>query len=48
MLHLLSCAINPTIRLGYALRHWETIARTLAERPRQRRSQLETLSSVIF
>lgn len=43
MLHLLSTAINPTIPLAQALRHWPRIARRLAEPPRRRSKQMETL-----
>ena len=45
MLHLLSTAINPAIRLAHALRHWPRIARRLAEAPRQRSMQMKTLRS---
>lgn len=45
MLHLLSSAINPAIRLDHALRHWHRIARALAERPRRRKYQTEILCS---
>lgn len=43
MLHLFSCAVNPPLRLPEALRRWEHIAHALAERPRKRRPQMETL-----
>jgi hypothetical protein len=43
MLHLLSTAINPTISLADALRHWRRIARRLAEAPRKRSKQLDIL-----
>ena len=43
MLHLLSAAINPTIPLQHALHRWDRIARRLAEPPRRRQLQRETL-----
>jgi hypothetical protein len=43
MLHLLSRAINPKLRLGEALQQWASIARRLAERPRKRRRQMQVL-----
>lgn len=46
MLHLLSAAINSTIPLDHALRNWPRIARRLAEPPRRRRKQIETLCSL--
>jgi hypothetical protein len=47
MLHLLSTAINPAIPLGRALRHWQRIARRLAERPRKRIKQVPMLCSML-
>ncbi len=47
MLHLLSTAINPTIPLARALRHWPRIARRLAESPRKRSKQVSTLCATL-
>jgi hypothetical protein len=46
MLHLLSAAINPTISVGHALHRWHHIARRLAEPPRRRQLQRETLCNL--
>jgi len=43
MLHVLSTAINPTIRLDHVLRNWRRIHRGLAERPRKRTKQLDII-----
>ena len=48
MLHLVSAAINPTISLDHALRHWDHIARRLAEPPRRRQLQRETLCNLVL
>lgn len=47
MLHLFSCAINPPLRLGTALRHWLRIAQALGERPRRRQKQMKHLCTLI-
>ena len=46
MLHLLSAAINPTLSLDHALHRWDRIARRLAEPPRRRQLQKETLCTL--
>jgi len=48
MLHLLSAAINPTISLEHALHRWDHIARRLAEPPRRRQLQRETLWELLL
>lgn len=43
MLHLFRHAVNPPLHIADALRCWPQIARALAERPRRRKRQMETL-----
>jgi len=43
MLSLLKHAVQPTIQLRDALNNWPRIARRLAESPRKRRRQLDSL-----